>query len=82
MQQMKDAQIRGIVLERFYDARHKVDWVDFAALRTHVTVNETQLANICRQLGEHGLIEWAIRGHFDWKHSVTRSNYCARNRCD
>jgi len=55
---MKDSEVRGIVLERFYDARHKVEWLSLDALSTHVTVQWTQLANICEQLGQHGLITW------------------------
>jgi hypothetical protein len=55
---MKDAEARGVVLERFYDARHKVDWLGLKALSTHVMIEYTVLANICRQLAQHHLIEW------------------------
>lgn len=55
---MRDTDRRGIVLERFYDVRHKVDWLEFDALRTHVTMDQVELANICKQLDQHGLIEW------------------------
>jgi hypothetical protein len=55
---MRDTERRGIVLERFYGARHKVDWREFDALQTPVTMGPTELANICKQLGQHGLIEW------------------------
>jgi hypothetical protein len=57
-QPMRDTERRGVVLERFYAARHKVDWLDFDALSTHVTMDRTELANICKQLGQHGLIDW------------------------
>jgi hypothetical protein len=46
--------MRGIVLERFYDARNKVSWLGLKALSTHVVLDPIHLANICRQLGEHG----------------------------
>ncbi len=55
---MKDSERRGLVLKVYYDARHKVDWLDFTALRTHLMMNETELANISKQLDQHGLIEW------------------------
>jgi hypothetical protein len=40
-------------LERFYDARHKVDWLEFDALRTHVDMDWTEFANIWKQPGRH-----------------------------
>jgi hypothetical protein len=56
---MKDAELRRIVLERFYDARHKVDRLSFFALTTHVsTIPPKILLSICGQLAELGLIEW------------------------
>jgi hypothetical protein len=58
---MKDGELRGIVLERFYAARHQVEWFSFSALMTHVTIERTVLGNICAQLGEHGLIDWRAR---------------------
>jgi hypothetical protein len=47
---MKDTELRGIVLERFYDARNKIDALSFEALSTQVTIQPAQLANICEQL--------------------------------
>lgn len=55
---MKDSEARGIVLELFYDARHKVDWLNLHVLKTHVTIPFQVLGNICEQLGQHGLIDW------------------------
>jgi hypothetical protein len=55
---MKDSELRGVVLDRFYDARHKVIWLSFSALTTHLTTDQLVLGNICDQLSEHGLIEW------------------------
>src|SRR5271156_1257746 len=60
---MKDAELRGIVLQKFYDARHKVDWLQFDALMSHITssTNKTEVTNICEQLNQHGLIDWRPR---------------------
>jgi hypothetical protein len=77
MQPMRDTERRGIVLERFYDVRHKVDWFDFNALRTHVMMDQTELANICKQLGQHGLIEWesvdTLTGNIPMRGRITAS---------
>ena len=60
---MKDGEARGIILERFYDARHKIDWLSLEALRTHVVMDHTQLPNVCEQLSQHGLIDFKpVRG--------------------
>src|ERR1700722_18794025 len=55
---MTDGEARGLVLERFYDARHKIDWLSLDALRTHLTMDFPQLANVCEQLGQHRLINF------------------------
>jgi hypothetical protein len=74
---MKDSERRGIILERFYDARHKVDWLEFEALRTHVTMDWTEISNICKQLGQHGLIEWqsfdTLTGNIPMRGRITAS---------
>jgi hypothetical protein len=76
-QPMRDTERRGIVLERFYAARHKVDWLEFDALSTHVTMDRTELANICSQLGQHGLIDWeaveALTGNIPLRGRITAS---------
>jgi hypothetical protein len=60
---MKDGEARGLVLARFYDARHKIDWLSLEALRTHLVMDQTQMANVCEQLSQHGLIVFeALRG--------------------
>jgi hypothetical protein len=55
---MNDSELRGIVLDKFYDARHKVDRLTFGALAAHVTINYKVLENICGQLAQLGLIDW------------------------
>jgi hypothetical protein len=76
-QPMRDTERRGIVLERFYDARHRVDWLEFDALRTHLTMDQTELANICNQLGQHGLIDWesvdTLTGNIPLRGRITAS---------
>ncbi|WP_186128595.1 hypothetical protein [Burkholderia gladioli] len=57
---MKDNELRGVVLEKLYEYRHRESrfhsWTnaDLAALG----VEENVLFTICDQLGEHGLIDW------------------------
>jgi hypothetical protein len=74
---VRDTESRGVVLERFYAARHKVDWLDFSALLTHVMMDRTELANICKQLGQHGLIEWesvdTLTGNIPMRGRITAS---------
>jgi hypothetical protein len=55
---MKDGEARGIILQKFYDARHKIDWLSLEALRTHVVMDHVQVPNICVQLSQHGLIDF------------------------
>jgi hypothetical protein len=43
MQLMKDSERRGIILERFFDARHEVDWLEFEALGPHVAMDWTEI---------------------------------------
>lgn len=60
---MKDSEFRGIVLRQFYEMRHVKDMLQLSDLNDLSQGNENQLANICDQLGEQGLIEWKpLRG--------------------
>ncbi len=60
---MKDGEARGLILARFYDARHKIDWLSLEALRTHIVMDYAQIGNVCEQLGQHGLIDFKpLRG--------------------
>ncbi len=52
---MRDADLRGIVLQKFYDERHRSGFVR-APFDTQS--DPVIITNICRQLSEHGLIEW------------------------
>jgi hypothetical protein len=59
---MKDSDLRGSVLQKFYDLRHNRDGV--IALCTIVPEGSTEqediirYANICDQLAQHELITW------------------------
>lgn len=55
---MKDSDARGIVLQRFYDARHEIHSLSLHELTKQVPISFQTLGNICTQLGEHGLIDW------------------------
>lgn len=56
---MKDTELRGIVLKKFYDLRKKGGYAQVHDLGVSLPeVTETDLCNVCDQLGEHDLIEW------------------------
>jgi hypothetical protein len=55
---MRDGDLRGMVLERYYDARHKITFLGLTALSTQVAVPPEVLANISEQLDQSGMIEW------------------------
>ena len=64
---MKDNDARGLVLQRLYDIRHKVDFAnhhDFAG----VPLDEMTLGNILEQLAQKGLVNWKparlLAGHY------------------
>jgi hypothetical protein len=57
---MRDNDLRGIVLQHFYEVRHRDD--DMTSLEEIVAASlpgEVQrVGNICDQLSQYGLIEW------------------------
>ena len=57
---MKDGDLRGIVLEKFYEIRNDSDLVNVAELPEIVSLepNVIRRVNICEQLGQYGLIKW------------------------
>lgn len=59
---MTDNELRGIVLQKFYDLRHETRFVDFELLRTLSPENAVAVSNICEQLDQHGLIDWKSCG--------------------
>lgn len=63
---MKDVDLRGIVLERFYEIRNQepsmVDPLRVPGLDA-IESDHIRLLNICEQLAEHGLLHWrSLRG--------------------
>jgi hypothetical protein len=57
---MKDGDLRGIILEKFYEIRNDSDLVNVPELPEIVSVepNLVRRVNICEQLGQYGLIKW------------------------
>ena len=56
---MKDNDLRGLVLQKFYDVRHEPAGVlQLPNLAELAPGNEMQVANVCDQLAQNGLLEW------------------------
>jgi hypothetical protein len=59
---MKDNELRGLILRKYYDKRREgwFQWSDedFKDLPDTVEFDAVDLFRVCDQLGEHGLIEW------------------------
>lgn len=62
---MKDNELRGIILQKFYDVRHETDAVNlFDLAGWFPQIDPNVIFNICEQLRESGLIKWqALRGN-------------------
>jgi hypothetical protein len=66
--QMRDSELRGIVLRRFYDRRREGQYIklkdeDFRAVPEELELQDVFRA--CEQLGEHGLIDWKSADRID-----------------
>jgi hypothetical protein len=55
---MTDADLRGIILEKFYEFRHQKHFLGLSDIASIGCGDQTRIGNICDQLGQHGLIEW------------------------
>lgn len=57
---MKDGELRGIVLEKFYELRNQPTMINVPALPEIISLepNVVRRVNICEQLGQNGLIHW------------------------
>lgn len=55
---MKDTEIRGLLLEKYYEKRRLPDEVQLTPLDFAVELTEEEIGSVSAQLGEHGLIEW------------------------
>jgi hypothetical protein len=51
---MKDGDLRGIVLQEFYDLRNQPDWLNMLALPEFIAVEPDirRLVNVCEQIGD------------------------------
>ena len=54
---MKDTQLRGIVLDWFYQRREE-DWVSPNLAQMPKEVPFSTFMRICEQLGEHNMLHW------------------------
>jgi hypothetical protein len=56
---MTDSELRGIILQKFYEERHHLTALQLSDVIA-IDPNESamRLANICEQLDEHRLLEW------------------------
>lgn len=57
---MKDTQLRGIILGRYYDRRRE-GWFLPKPEELGVEVTSQDILAVCDQLGEHNLLEWKVR---------------------
>jgi hypothetical protein len=55
---MKDDELRGAILQRFYDYRHKLSIIQLPDLASVCPGEPLRVANICDQLAANGLVEW------------------------
>lgn len=57
---LRDAEIRGRILQIFYDRRHNSEWVPISDvdLSGGEPINPRVIANICAQLSEGDLVDW------------------------
>ena len=74
MIQMKDTQLRGLVLQVFYDRRRE-SWFLPKQSDIGVSISEQDILQICDQLAQHGMLEWrVIKGHGTIKHGMGKIN--------
>jgi hypothetical protein len=62
---MKDNDLSGMVLQRFYDLRHEQSGVQLDDVRIPGEGMERVTSNICKQLSDHGLIHWDSHNSLD-----------------
>jgi hypothetical protein len=55
---VKDADRRALILRKFYDERHIRSWVSMPVDPGASPEDKLIVFNICKQLAEHGLLEW------------------------
>lgn len=55
---MKDSELRGLVLQKFYEGRNDSHYVAVYPAESNNSATDQELFRICQQLEEFGLIEW------------------------
>ncbi|MCI5160318.1 MAG: hypothetical protein D3906_18215 [Candidatus Electrothrix sp. AUS1_2] len=55
---MKDTELRGLILQYYYDRRRKGILRAPQPADLSVEVDEQDILHVCDQLGEHGLMRW------------------------
>lgn len=55
---MTDGELRGLVLQKFYDLRHEDNNIQLPKVAEVAPDEPRRIANICKQLGQNGLIDW------------------------
>jgi hypothetical protein len=64
---MTDGGMRAVALQKFYELRHTHEVVQLSDVVGLAPAPTEQIANICDQLAEHGLIKWTgVRGGFGY----------------
>lgn len=56
---MKDTQLRGILLQIFYERRRE-QWFLPKVEDLRVSVTERDILQVCDQLAQHGMLEWKV----------------------
>jgi hypothetical protein len=59
LEAMKDTQLRGILLQAFYERRRE-HWFLPKVEDLHVAVTEQDILQVCDQLAQHGMLEWKV----------------------
>jgi hypothetical protein len=57
-ERMRDEELRGVILQRFYDRRHRGSIVQLTDLAPVLPSEPRRVANLCEELAQTGLIEW------------------------
>jgi hypothetical protein len=55
---MRDDELRGAILQRFYDYRHKLSILQLPDIAPVCPAEPLRVTNICDQLAQTGLVEW------------------------
>ena len=71
---MKDTQLRGLVLQVFYERRRE-SWFLPKQSDIGASISEQDILQICDQLAQHGMLEWKVlKGHGTIRHGMGKIN--------